>query len=290
MGDLKDGPAAAPDHWCVPVGTDHRPLSPGAAHTSVCDLEDGRDAARACVRQLPPPALVALHVVPGAAGTLAYLALAEPVAEAGYPPLAALLVAIAVVIVPIELAVLAVAYARSRRQGEPLITYRARVRLGDWAKLVPALLIAAVVGSAVLMPVDNLIAQTLFGWAPTWYLRPIDLDLVGPYSASAWTVTLVGSLLLNGLVGPVVEELYFRGWLLPRMTGFGRWAPVVNTLLFSLYHFWTPWQFLSRVAAVLPFVSAVHARRNVYFGMLVHVVLNSLGGLLVTASIAGRLM
>ena len=138
------------------------------------------------------------------------------------------------------------------------------------------------------MPVDNLLAQTLLGWAPTWYLRPIDVDLVGSYSRAAWAVTLVGYLVLNGLIGPVVEELYFRGWLLPRMTGLGRWAPVVNTLLFSVYHFWAPWQFLSRVAAVLPFVCVVNARRNVDLGMLVHVLLNSPGGLLVTASIAGR--
>jgi membrane protease YdiL (CAAX protease family) len=75
------------------------------------------------------------------------------------------------------------------------------------------------------MPVDNLLAQTLLGWAPTWYLRPIDVDLVGSYSRPAWVVTLVGYLVLNGLIGPVVEELYFGGWLLPRMTGLGRWAP-----------------------------------------------------------------
>jgi hypothetical protein len=33
----------------------------------------------------------------------------------------------------------------------------------------------------------------------------------------------------------------------------------------------------------------VNARRNVYLGMLVHVLLNSVGGLLLTASIAGHL-
>jgi membrane protease YdiL (CAAX protease family) len=232
---------------------------------------------------------VLLHLAPGAAGTLVYIAFAGRVTEAGYPPLAALLLAIATVIVPIELAVLGLAHARNRGQGEPLIAYGAHLPLVDWTKLIPALLIAAVVGSAIAMPADNVVAQTLFGWAPTWYLRPIDLAVVGSYSASAWMVTLVGYLVLNGVVGPVVEELYFRGWLLPRMNASGRWAPLLNTVLFSVYHFWTPWQFLSRVAAVLPFVCVVHARRNVYVGMLVHMLLNSLGGLLVTATVAGHL-
>jgi hypothetical protein len=46
----------------------------------------------------------------------------------------------------------------------------------------------------------------------------------------------------NGLVGPITEELYFRGFLLPRIDRYGIWAPVLNTFLFSIYHVWTPWR------------------------------------------------
>ena len=80
------------------------------------------------------------------------------------------------------------------------------------------------------------------------------------------------------MLGPIVEELYFRGWLLPRLERFGRCAPVLNAALFSLYHVWAPWQVVSRFVAVLPFIGAVWLQRNVY-----------LGGALVAASIAGRL-
>jgi hypothetical protein len=34
--------------------------------------------------------------------------------------------------------------------------------------------------------------------------------------------------------------------LLPRISRFGGWAPLINTVLFSLYHFFTPWQLLGR--------------------------------------------
>ena len=50
--------------------------------------------------------LTALHLLPGALGTIAYVIVAEPIAATGYPPLAALLVGVAVVILPLELAVL----------------------------------------------------------------------------------------------------------------------------------------------------------------------------------------
>jgi membrane protease YdiL (CAAX protease family) len=241
------------------------------------------------VQQLSLVSLVVLFLTPGAAGTLAYIALAAVIRAAGYPPLAALLVAITVVIIPLELVILLVARARARAAGDSLIPYRDRMPMRSWAWLVPALLLAAVLGSGVLMFVDTFVDRGLFWWAPTWYLRPIDLDLVGRHSTTAWVVTLAAYMLLNGFAGPIVEELYFRGWLLPRMDRFGRWAPLINATLFSLYHFWAPWQFLSRIAAVTPFAYAVWWRRNLYLGMAVHILLNTIGGGLVVASVAGRL-
>jgi membrane protease YdiL (CAAX protease family) len=102
-------------------------------------------------------------------------------------------------------------------------------------------------------------------------------------------VTLVGFAALNAVIGPVVEELYFRGWLLPRMSQLGRWAPLVNVVLFSLYHLWSPWQFLSRIAGVLPFTYAVWWKRNVLLGVVVHVALNTISVITVVAIVASGL-
>jgi len=56
-----------------------------------------------------------------------------------------------------------------------------------------------------------------------------------------------------------------------------------------LYHFWLPWAFFSRLAAVAPFVYAARAKRNVYLGMVVHMLLNGVGGLLIAAQVLGKL-
>lgn len=239
--------------------------------------------------QLPLPALVALFLAPGAAGTLVYVALAGPVEAAGYPPIAALLVAILVVILPVEIAILLVARSRLSAAGEAAIPYRQPMPARTWLWLVPALVAAAVVGSGLVMIVDGAIAAGAFGWLPGWYLRPIDVATVQRYPVGVWTVSLAAYLVLNGVAGPIVEELYFRGLLLPRMERFGRWAPLLNAALFSLYHLWSPWQFLSRVASVAPFVYAVRWRRNVYLGMAVHCSLNLIGGTLLVAGIVQRL-
>ena len=120
-------------------------------------------------------------------------------------------------------------------------------------------------------------------------MTPLDIDGVADYSSTVWTVTLVAFFVINGFVGPIVEELYFRGYLLPRMEYLGRWAPLVNVTLFSLYHFWSPWQIVARILGFGPTVYAVRWKRNVYLGMVVHCSLNSIAVLLVATMVAGRL-
>ena len=89
---------------------------------------------------------------------------------------------------------------------------------------------------------------------------------------------------INGLLGPVVEELYFRGHLLPRIDRFGRAAPVLNAVLFSLYHFWTPWQNVGRILGLLPWIFTVWRKRSVALSMAVHISVNCIFLLLVLAA------
>jgi hypothetical protein len=75
----------------------------------------------------------------------------------------------------------------------------------------------------------------------------------------------------------LVEELYFRGYLLPRIPASRTWAPLVNVILFSLYHFFTPWQNALRIVALVPLVYAVSWKRNIYLSIFTHCLLNTLG-------------
>ena len=112
---------------------------------------------------------------------------------------------------------------------------------------------------------------------PDWVRQPFGFEDPGRYSSGALVTTAVLFVALNGIIGPTVEELYFRGHLLPRIDRLRAWAPVLNASLFTLYHFWSPWQLPVRVLQTLPFIYAVWRTRSIYLGIVVHCPMNTIG-------------
>ena len=239
------------------------------------------------VEQLSVPKLVSLHLIPGALVTVAFVLFAPLVKAAGLPPIAALLAGILLVLVPVELGV--VLRAVRRDGGAAALPYRQRLGMREWFWLIPVLILAAFVGFGVHRLAEPWLIAHLFGWLPDWFVVPIPLGGIHDYSAWSWIVTLCAFFLLNGVIGPVVEELYFRGFLLPRMERLGRWAPLVNVTLFSVYHFWSPWQIVARIVGIGPMVYAVRWKRNVYLGMAVHCALNTFAVVLTASAVLSRI-
>jgi membrane protease YdiL (CAAX protease family) len=228
---------------------------------------------------------VVLHLLPGALITTFYIGVAPVVRDFGFPALMALYLAIAFVLIPFELGYL---FYRARTEGVPLsrvVLYREHVPGGQ---LVGLVLITSIWASLTAMllfpPLDEFFIDTFFFWLPDWFFMAEDF---AQYSAAALLITWVFGLLANGIAGPMVEELYFRGYLLPRIARLGGWAPLLNMVLFSLYHFFTPWANIGRIVALLPMVYATWWKRNIYLGIAVHVLWNIGGMLLLLAIFVG---
>jgi uncharacterized protein len=239
--------------------------------------------------ELSTLALLVLHLAPGVLMTAGFIVLA-PAAEAlGFPPIAALLAAIVLVLVPIEIGVLSSAARRDGVTIAGLIPWRRPIPGRTWAWLVPTLIVVAFLGFGLHQAIEPALIDRFFSWLPEWYVTPLLIERISDYGAAAWITTLIAYVAINGFVGPIVEELYFRGYLLPRMERFGRAAPWINVGLFSLYHLWSPWQVVARIVGLGPTVVAVRQRRNIYLGMAVHCTLNTLGVLLVAGMVIGRL-
>jgi len=232
---------------------------------------------------------IILHLLPGAIATVVYVLTVPFFTGQGYPSITALYLPMILAVILVELGYLF--YQGQRKNGslslDGIVNYRQHVT--GWMYIVFPLLILiwGILVTGLVSPIDNLLLDRVFAWLPDWYTLRDVLDIKATYSRQAILVTAICALTLNGLVGPIVEEFYFRGHLLPRLSRFGYWAPLLNVALFSLYHWWTPWMFFSRLILLIPMVYIVKWKRNIYIGMIAHCLLNLIGTAVLFAQLLG---
>ncbi len=219
-----------------------------------------------------PTTSVLLHLGPGAVALLGYVGLIPLAAARGLPSIAAL-AAVGLVVVPaVPLGILGV--HNRRRPGEPAVALRIRLPLPQllgWSALEVVLAVAAF---AVAAPLTTLLKTWVFGWWPRAWA--IELGTNGKYSDRALVITAALLFVGTVVVAPVVEERYFRGFLLPRMPHqCGRWRIPAHVGLFAAYHLWSPWLTPTRVLAILTLAYIAARTGDVRIGMITHVVLNA---------------
>jgi len=158
-----------------------------------------------------------------------------------------------------------------------IVAYTDDVGIGRGAVLAVGLAVWAiavlVAGEATL---DAWLADAGFGWVPADVRRPFSstAPLSGP------SLAIVVAAAVSGLLLPIVEELYFRGYLLPRLDRLGAGAPVLDAALFAAYHLWVPWSIPTRFLAYLPLAYAAWRTRNVVVAVAARVLV----GLLTTGA------
>ncbi|NOT03115.1 MAG: CPBP family intramembrane metalloprotease [Anaerolineales bacterium] len=211
---------------------------------------------------------VILHLLPGILVGCFYLLARQPVANIGYPSIIALILAYAFILIPVELGYLL--YQGKKKTGrftlQGIISYRNSIPW--WQYLVWAFVIFIAVGVifTLLKPVDAFLQERLFFWMPD-----INYGLDGNYSRETLTVTYSMALIFVAVLSPLVEELYFRGYLLPRMKG--KFAPLLHSFLFAVQHVLEPWMIITRTLGFLPILFGVK-KKNIYIGIIVHILCN----------------
>jgi len=212
---------------------------------------------------------IILHLLPGILVGCFYFLARQPVALLGYPSIFALLLAFAFILIPVELGYLLVQGKKKtgRFTLQGIISYRKSIP--RWQYFVWPITIVFVTGAifTLLKPIDALLQERLFFWMPD-----VNYGLDGNYSRTTLIVTYSMFLIFNVFLSPLVEELYFRGYLLPRMQG--RFATLFHSFLFAAVHVFTPWMIITRTLGLLPLVFGVK-KKNIYIGIIVHILGNS---------------
>lgn len=216
------------------------------------------------------------HLLPGLPILFFAVLFAHPTFGFGLPIFLSLMLAIMFGLIPTEMGILFFTAKRQGKKIKEIVSFCEKRPMYEavlWA--VPCILFS--MGVFIFLAKIEHPIWAVFNWVPEWFR--IDRFEAGSMEKGLLTLTIILNLLLNGLFGPLVEELYFRGFLLPRMGILGKAAPLANTVLFSLYHFFTPWENITRITAMIPFTYVVWYKKNIRIGMVVHCTLNILSGI-----------
>jgi membrane protease YdiL (CAAX protease family) len=262
-----------------------------SAGEKLSESVDGAEASAAetAAEVIPQQGLVrsiVLHLVPGAIATAIYVGLVPFAERAGYPPLAAMIVGIVAGAIPFELGM--VLLEGERRNGrwsfDGVIFNREAWPAARYFKVVPIIVLLCIVGYGLGLPLDRVWHRVAFAWLPGWFVFSGVKQYAG-YGRGVLLMVFAGRLIFDALVIPVVEEIYFRGYLLPRISRFGGWAVWINCGLFSIYHFWSPYGLPTIFLASLPVVVVAWMTGNYRVGMLARIVVGIIGGMLAISGV-----
>ena len=221
-----------------------------------------------------------LHFMPGIIWLMFYIPLAATSAHTNMPTMFVMYLLVAFVLVPVELGYL---YSLGKRR-TGRFTLRGIVLFRETMPWWQYAAFGLIVATWIILMFLGIGEQSatffrahVFFWIPDWFL--LDRGVAEQNGPFVETTMWVFGLIFIGLIGPLTEELYFRGYLLPRLSRFGKWAPLLHVVLFSAYHFWQPHYCVITVISMLPFVYFVWWKKNMYLGIGVHCFLNTFGWL-----------
>ncbi|MDR1765333.1 MAG: CPBP family intramembrane metalloprotease [Lachnospiraceae bacterium] len=221
--------------------------------------------------------ILILHLAPGLVILLTVLLFASPLI--GLPMLTSVLLAIPVALLPTQWGIMA-AYAKCRkltiREAIPFLHEDTSKGFNKKALVWCFLAFCFLGATTALQGAEAAFWQPMFRWLPGWF----SFDRIGDQALSgrvaAATVAL--NFVFNVFLAPITEEVYFRGFLLPRMERFGAFAPVVGVALFSVYHFFNPFQLLWRLCFI-PAVYVTWKYRDIRYSAIPHVLGNMIGAI-----------
>lgn len=184
-----------------------------------------------------------------------------------------------VILVPMELGMIITASKKEYGTYSFKSAFEGQEKLALWKIVLIAFVFVGVAGllSAFVAPLENQIfAQTRtallnslpigFDWTNYEYIKS--------FSKPTLILTCVYYGIFNVLIGPITEELFFRGYLTSHYKKQGVFTPILIAVLFSLYHFWLPFHNIFRILAFAPVAYVAYKKKNIYISIWFHCMCN----------------
>lgn len=229
---------------------------------------------------------ILLHIVPGVLVTVAFLVFKPLLDPTGYPPLLAFLLAISLIDIPFMVGVMLNEGKKlNGRFGlEGVVLFREKVSWKTFAWVFVGAFVVLYLLVMLTAPIDALTAENAFSWAPGWIFLDDATQYEG-YAKNVLILVFTQHLLITGIILPWVEELYFRGYLMPRISRYGTWTPLIGAFFFGLYHAWQLFGFVGvfLLGAGLGYV--VWWKKDIRLSISLHIFANALARVFILMSV-----
>lgn len=182
-------------------------------------------------------------------------------------------------LVPMELGVIISASKKEYGAYSFKSAFAGQEKIAVWKMLGIAFVFFGIAGllSVFVGPIENQIFVAMrsnvldslpmgFDWTNFEYMKS--------FSKPILILTCVYYGIFNVLIGPITEELYFRGYLTSHYEKQSWLTPIFIAVLFSLYHFWLPFNNAFRILAFIPAVYVAYKKKNLYISIYFHCLCN----------------
>lgn len=235
-------------------------------------------------RPLTPFQILLASLLPGSIGVVGFHIVLPKLVSGGTPALIAWPVVASTMLFLFSFVAI---YLLKREAKELSISLRQRmclqkVSLKKWGVITLIVLLAMILMSGIQSQIPSLL-QAIDYHIPEYmpfFLRGIDPTVETDPNVLSPGLQLQGAYILLPLIAITlflnifVEEFYFRAWMLPRLSHYGRMGWVINGVMFACYHLFQLWIFPVILVGSLLFAFIVYYSKSVYPALVYHFILN----------------
>lgn len=184
-----------------------------------------------------------------------------------------------IILVPIELGIILFASKKEYGTYSLKSAFVGQERVAVWKIIIIAFVFFGIAGllSVWIAPIENKIFAEMrsavlnclpigFDWTNYEYLQS--------FSKPILVLLCVYYGFFNVLLGPITEEMFFRGYLTSHYEKQNAFTPILITILFSLYHFWLPFNNVFRILAFAPVAYVSYKKKNLLISVFFHCLCN----------------
>lgn len=233
--------------------------------------------------------VILLIFIPTTILTLAYF-MVGPLVQEIIPAYLLFFILAMIVLFPVQLIVVLRASKREYGKYSFKSAFSNYQKLNWWKVFVYGALLWGFAGimSVTVAPLEQSLfsplSDRLFNLLPAYYDWN-NLEYLRQYPRNTLLLMIVILAILNIFIGPITEELFFRGYLTAKISRYGKLAPLIITVLFSLYHFWLPFNNLFRIIIFYPAAYVAWKLKNIYIAMVFHCLSNLVSTIMIITGI-----